>query len=273
MSEGRPGPGRAKSQANSRVRGRLRGFVTVAKVLIGLTLLLGTSFGVALGAYRLALSSPQFALRSVSVDESRRSSNWALLRRAGLQRGENLLGLDLPAAEKRLASDPWIASARLTRRLPGHLHVELVEHEAVALASLHARVFLVNASGDPFKPLERGDPHDLPVLTGVTGLALAKDRPAAIGRFSSALAMLSHYGRLAVSRKYAAQEVNVSPDGTAVLTVGVPGIALHLGPGPWARKLSMVSEVLETFRGKGQRPGVVFLDNVMHPERVVVRLR
>jgi hypothetical protein len=35
----------------------------------------------------------------------------------------------------------------------------------------------------------------------------------------------------------------------------------------------MVAEVLRTFEHKKELPGVVFLDNALHPERVVVRLR
>jgi hypothetical protein len=35
----------------------------------------------------------------------------------------------------------------------------------------------------------------------------------------------------------------------------------------------MVAEVLRTFENKRELPGVVFLDNALHPERVVVRMR
>jgi hypothetical protein len=67
--------------------------------------------------------------------------------------------------------------------------------------------------------------------------------------------------------------VNLSPDGSVVLSVGARGISLHLGQGPWPRKMLMVADVMRTFETEGELPGVVFLDNTLHPDRVVVRMR
>ena len=72
---------------------------------------------------------------------------------------------------------------------------------------------------------------------------------------------------------YPVEEVHLSPSGDFVLTVGKDGIALELGKRPFARKLAMAEEVLSGMRKKGKTPGVVFLDNQAHPERVVVRMK
>lgn len=247
--------------------------LTLVKVLVGLALVLGTAGATAFGGYRLALGSSHFELRRLEVATSQRLGDWAVARRAGISRGDNLLALDLRAAEKQLLSDPWVGSVRLTRQLPDGLRIELSEHEALALTSLDGQLYLVDAQGEPFKRWEADDPYDLPMLTGVTGPDLAKDRGSAIARLATGLAVLAHYERLPVSRVQTAQEVNLAPDGSVVLTVGVHGVALHLGEGPWPRKLLMVSKVFETFEKKRQLPGVVFLDNALHPERVVVRMR
>ena len=196
-----------------------------------------------------------------------------MLKTAGVRLGDNLLALDIQATEQRLLGDPWNQSVRVTRKLPHTLRVELVEREALALASLDGTLFLVEASGDPFKAWQEGDVDDLPVLTGVTLEALAKDRPGAVARLATGLSVLSHYERLPVSKQHRAQEVNLPPDGSVVLTVGTRGVSLHLGQGPWPKKMLMVAEVLRTFEKKRELPGVVFLDNALHPERVVVRMR
>jgi hypothetical protein len=50
-------------------------------------------------------------------------------------------------------------------------------------------------------------------------------------------------------------------------------VTLELGTGPWRKKLLMAEEVVGELRKKGRTPGIVFLDNTSHPERVVVRMR
>ena len=244
-----------------------------AKACLGLGLVLGTATATAWGGYRLALTSPRFSVQNIEVEASRRLTDREVARRAGVETGTSLLALDLRAAEQRLLTDPWIQSVRITRKLPHTLRIQMQEHEALALASLDGEIFLVDAEGEPFKVWQDGDTHDLPMLTGITLDALAKDRPGALARLATGLTVLEHYERLPVSRAQRAQEVHLSPDGSVVLVVGVRGVSLHLGQGPWPRKMLMVAEVLRTFEHKRELPGVVFLDNALHPERVVVRMR
>lgn len=250
-----------------------RAAAPVAKLGLGVLLVLGTAGATAYGGYRLALGSPQFAVRDVELESSRRSSERELLEKAGVRIGDNLLALDTHTAEQRLLADPWIRSVRVVRKLPHTLRIQLVEREALALASFDGGLFLVEPSGEPFKAWQEGDVDDLPVLTGITLEALAKDRAGAVARLATGLSVLSHYERLPVSQQHRAQEVNLSPDGEVVLTVGTRGISLHLGQGPWPKKMLMVAEVMKTFENKRELPGVVFLDNALHPERVVVRMR
>lgn len=250
-----------------------RALTPAARLGLGVLLVLGTAGATAFGGYRLALSSSQFAVQKLELDGARRATEQGVLKTAGVRLGDNLLALDIQATEQRLLGDPWNQSVRVTRKLPHTLRVELVEREALALASLDGTLFLVEASGDPFKAWQEGDVDDLPVLTGVTLEALAKDRPGAVARLATGLSVLSHYERLPVSKQHRAQEVNLPPDGSVVLTVGTRGVSLHLGQGPWPKKMLMVAEVLRTFEKKRELPGVVFLDNALHPERVVVRMR
>ena len=67
--------------------------------------------------------------------------------------------------------------------------------------------------------------------------------------------------------------MHLADSGDVTLTVGKEGIALELGQGPFRRKLLMAEEVTGALRRKGRTPGIVFLDNRAHPERVVVRMK
>lgn len=263
----------APAPTNEASTARRQRLLNGGKIALGLVLVLGTAAGTALGAYRFAVTSPRFALSSLEVSNSRRLSDVALARAAGIGEQANIFSIDLQAAEQKLLEDPWVRTVHMVRKLPDTLVVDLVEREAVALAALDGQVFLVDAAGEPFKRWSAGDPHDLPLITGIGLEQIAGDRSQALSATNTALEVLEHYARLPVSKLHKAQEVHLSPDGSVILTVGSAGVALHLGKGPWPRKLLMVAEVLKPFERKDDLPGVVFLDNQLHPERVVVRMR
>jgi len=125
----------------------------------------------------------------------------------------------------------------------------------------------------PFKEYAAGDPFDLPVLTGVSTENLGEDRERELERVELALEALRQYGRQPLSRQHPAQEVHLEDDGSIVMTVGADAVTLELGHPPWRKKLVKATRVLGRVRAKGQLPGIVFLDNDAHPERVVVRMR
>src|SRR5690606_14493661 len=183
------------------------------KILSGVGLVVGTAAGVAFGAHHYALHSPRFVIESIDVDGNRRLRDAEVARLAQVSKGANIVALDLAEAERRLLSDPWVREVKVRRELPSAVQVELVEREADALAVIGEGVYLVTRAGEPFKRLEPGDPHDLPVIGGVSADNIARDRPREIERIVSALEILRHWGRLDVSRRYPAQEIFLTPGG------------------------------------------------------------
>jgi cell division protein FtsQ len=239
----------------------------------GLAVVVGAAAGVAIGVHRYALSTPRFALTTLELSGQKRLTPGDIERLGGLTKGKNLFALDTEAAERKILDDPWVKSVRLTRELPGTLRVELGEREAAAVAVVGDQLYLVTPEGEPFKQVAKGDPVDLPVLTGVAPEMLARDRARALERLQGALELIRDYERVPSSRVQPIEEVHLSPSGDVSVTVGRDGVTLELGQPPYARKLSMAEQVLSKLRRKGKTPGIVFLDNQAHPERVVVRMK
>ena len=264
---------RSVPDTESRSRRVLRGLWSATKLASGVLIVVCASVAVAWGAHHYALSTPRFSVRKVEIDGNRRKSDADIVELAGLQPGQNIFALDLANAQRRLLTDPWIKEATISRKLPGTLKVELSEREPAALASIGGRLYLVTPTGEPFKEVKEGDPTDLPVVTGMDAAGLARNRKREIQRVGDALAVLRHYQRLPLSKVHPAQEAHLTAGGDVILTVGKDGIALHLGRGPWKKKLLMAARVIGKLRRKGRVPGIVFLDNQAHPERVVVRMR
>lgn len=243
------------------------------KVLLGVLVIGATVSGLSWGVVHYAKTTPRFGIKTIEIEGTERLSREDVLAASTLQLGANLFSLQLEAIESHLVKSPWIRSAHVVRRLPQTLSISIEERAARAIAVIAGRAFLIDAEGFAFKPLGLGDPHDLPLLTGIEVENLIDDPVVERERLSDALRLLAAYEKLPVARNQPAQEVHLSPAGHATLTVGREGTALHLGPQPWRQKLLRGARVLSKTRQQGAEAKVVFLDNEAHPERVVVRLQ
>jgi cell division protein FtsQ len=259
--------------AQYRQRSRGAAIMTVGRVIVTGLILGGMSAAAVLGTYRYAQTSPRFSVRQIDIDGLRRRSRESVMQLSRLTTGTNIFSVDTAAAERAILMDPWIREVRVERRLPATIRVELVEREAGALAMLGEQMLVVTRTGEPFKKYEPSDPADLPVITGVSVEEPGREPALERRRIATALEVLRHYERTSLARLHPVQELHLAPGGDVVVTVGKSGIALHLGTGPWAKKLAMAERVLGRLRGQKGSVAMMFLDNRAHPERVVVRMR
>jgi cell division protein FtsQ len=240
---------------------------------LGLALVIGTSVSVAYSVRHYALTSPRFSVQEVNLLGGKRVSPEQARLQAGVELGTNVFALDTAACERKLLENPWISEARVTRDLPRVLRIEIKEREPAALAVFSNRLYLVTSEGEPFKELAAGDPADFPILTGVSVEGLSRDRDRELDRVKLGLEVLEQYSRVPLSKTQPAQEVHLADSGDVVLTAGKEGITFELGKDGFRRKLLMGEQVVGEMRRKGRTPGIVFLDNQAHPERVVVRMK
>jgi cell division protein FtsQ len=247
--------------------------VVLLKVIVGAVLVAGLTVGLFWSLYRYAVSSPRFAIKTISVAGNQRVSDARVAELSGLQLGANIFKSDTTSAQQRLLEEPWIQSAQIARELPGRVQIKVTERTAVALASVGEDLFLVTPQGEPFKKVEPGETFDLALITGLSLTEMARDRDREMDRMRTAIDVLGQYARLDMSHAQPPQEVALHDDGRVTLVVGSRGIHLELGREAFRSKLLMAGRVLARLSAKGGQPEVLFLDNEAHPERVVVRLR
>jgi cell division protein FtsQ len=261
-----------KSSAPEAVASGRRGVVWLKLVLSSVTLL-SSVLVCFFCTYRFVQTSPRFAVREINVAGNHQLSAAEVVAFAGLEHGTNIFAADLGGARTRLIAVPWIREARVERRLPNTLRVVVSEREVVALAPLGQALYLISERGEPFKQLEAGDPHDLPLITGLSEQGLALDRERELERVVEAVGVLRQYENLPLSRSQVVQELELGPSGGLSLVVGQAGMTWRLGKGPWHGKLARATRALKSLTNRGEEPRILFLDNQRHPERVVARLR
>ncbi|HEX3905016.1 MAG TPA: FtsQ-type POTRA domain-containing protein [Polyangia bacterium] len=219
---------------------------------------------------RHVIASPRFAVRDVQVGASARVSADEIRALAGVRIGDRLLAVDPDAVAARLATHPWILSARVRRQLPSTLAIEVTERHAVASALLGA-LYLLDGTGRPFKRATFAEADGLPIITGVTRDQYAAVRETSEAVFRQALALYAAYSDGHPERPKLS-EVHVDTRAGFSLVLYEGSGEIRLGRGDFAAKLAEFDRI---FAALGPRSpaalATVYLDGPLS-DRVAVRM-
>ncbi len=226
-------------------------------------------------------TSPAFATSVIDVRGAERLARDEILETAALGIGQNVFDVSPEEARGRLERHPWIASAEVSRRLPGTFVVDVREHHPVAVLSLAqgegepGGLYLVADDGTVFKRVADGDPVDQPVVTGLGRERFVRDRAWRASVLLEIVALLDDWRGAGLYRREPISEIHVEPDDGLTLYTGASGAAtmeVRLGRGPYRQKLTRLRRVLDELSSDSARPEYVYLDNVRRPDRVTVRV-
>lgn len=128
------------------------------------------------------LSSLGLELSEVSLSGHNHTLEADIFAALDAGRKKSLLTFDAAAARKRIEALPWIASAQLSRELPGTLRVEVTERKPVALWLDGQRSVLVDATGRQLAAVDRRGGEGMLQVSG-------KGAPKVMPALRSALAM------------------------------------------------------------------------------------
>lgn len=113
------------------------------------------------------------ALRHVEVSAGGHRSVAEIRALAALPRNANVVWLDTAAVERRLESDPWIASATVTRSLPWTVRISVRERTPIATIAEGPGSVLVAADGTRLGPASD--------VRGIPSIVLPPAAPATVG--------------------------------------------------------------------------------------------
>ena len=218
-------------------------------------------------------TSPAFAIATIELEGRTRLEEADVLRAAGVAIGINVFELSPEDVRARLERHPWIASARVERRLPGTFRLTIVERTPSLVLSLGPSLYLVDESGSVFKEVAPGDPVDLPIVSGIERARFLSERAWRTALLSEIDTLLDDWRAAGLWRREPIAEIHVQADDGLVLHVGEDAMEVRLGRAPFLPKLRKLRRVLDRLDGERSRALYVHLDNVRRPDRVVVRLR
>ncbi|MFO7986719.1 MAG: FtsQ-type POTRA domain-containing protein [Desulfatiglandaceae bacterium] len=158
----------------------------VLKILVVLSIItvLSVSF---LSIYHYLLRSPHMKLERVQIKGVDKRFRNELIALCGVNAEPNLLALKLGELKQRIEAHPWIRSARLERRFPHTLIIE-IQRQVPAAILLSDKLYYLNPWGEAFKAVSRTEDVDFPVITGISqDVASEKERLKAVAQIMKIL--------------------------------------------------------------------------------------
>ncbi|MEZ4380611.1 MAG: FtsQ-type POTRA domain-containing protein [Nannocystaceae bacterium] len=222
----------------------------------------GLAWGLLIGAqqgYAYVTTSPRFAAQHLLFAPTEHISPERVAALMGIDEGTNLLALDTDDLEARIAENRWVEAVEVRRELPDTLRVSIVEHEAAAVL-LADRFYLVDASGRPFKRLDRGERGELPIITGVSRELLDAREAWARAMIHRALEVQKTY--VADAGRPALGEIHVGETGELTIYTAAERTELRLGRDDYAAKLARFDALRAALGAKAERLAVVHLDAI-----------
>ncbi|MEM6886116.1 MAG: FtsQ-type POTRA domain-containing protein [Verrucomicrobiota bacterium] len=125
---------------------------------------------------RALYDNPDFAIEKIEINNTGSLNRTEVLAWAGVEKGQNLIRVNLPDVQKRLQQIPYIAGVHVERSLPSTLRITINERLPVARlmpyspkGNLLAQYnYYIDSGGYVIRPKEGERLKPLPVITGIS---------------------------------------------------------------------------------------------------------
>ena len=208
-----------------------------------------------LSAYHYLLRSPHVKVERVEIRGVDKRFQKELVALCGINAEPNLLAINLGELKQKIEAHPWIRTARLERRFPHTLIMEIQRQVPVAIL-LSDPLYYVNPWGEPFKPVSREESVDFPVITGISSDGASPGEPLrAVAQIMGILK--SEQGIWSMERL---SEVNVKEDGRVSLYYSHLKAEIRCNVNELSEKLPGLRQVAEHLKASGNLDRVSRID-------------
>lgn len=189
-----------------------------------------------------------FRISDLTVEGNHRVSAAAIIESLGLASDASILEIDLRALAVAILRNPWIKTARVSRRLPATLQVHVSERvpHAVVVAD---RAYLVSEDGLILQEASPAEMSDLPLLRLYADHPLGTGEQIDPARIEQGARLWQRFHQGALGADVQALEIQLKGDGSYHVLLG-PGLpSLYFGEGDDVqRQLDRLARVLELRR-------------------------
>jgi cell division protein FtsQ len=211
-----------------------------------------------------------FRAEDIKISGGKRLSDLEVLKYAGIQRGDNILSINLSLARTRLMAHPWIEDVEIRRELPSGIDIRVKEQSALAVLDM-GRKFLINHNGEIFKENEVSDPENLPRVCGLEYSDLkvsGKDRGLPLSAVLEWLLIESNKNFILPDMKI--EKIKVDREMGLTLEVSGDVRSICLGYHHYSSKKNRLRRIVRYLRNTSQLKEIQSI-NLINPDRVILR--
>jgi len=119
-------------------------------------------------------NSTAFGIKHVEVlGDMHHLSKDDVITLSGIKNTDKLFTIDLGSVQKNISRFYWVKEVRVRREFPSTIQIHVTERTPSALL-LADNMYLIDELGIIFKKWEKGDPQDLPAITGFSNEMIKK---------------------------------------------------------------------------------------------------
>ncbi|MEW6715784.1 MAG: FtsQ-type POTRA domain-containing protein [Nitrospirota bacterium] len=210
-------------QRSSKMLLFLKGGALILSLII---FILGIAFAVNLSAHNLNVND-------IEVSGNYHLSKEDVIRHLNINRGTNLLTLELNVVEARLRSNPWIKDVSLRKQMPDTLMIKIKEAAPKALLYQNSSTFLVEEEGNMLEEVMNEGTAFLPVIRSDSAEKNKKE-------IKEAIQLIDALDKKGVLSSRESVEIRLNSYGPDMV---VDGAVIKVGYGNYMEKLARWEEL------------------------------
>jgi hypothetical protein len=117
-----------------------------------------------------------FRVTAIEVSGAAKYTPEEIIAKSGLKTGDNLIFIDSVAAQRKLAGEPYISEAKITRTLPDTIEIAIKESVPAAAVSDAGAWWLIDAGAKVLERIEQA-PGAAPGCMAVSGISPVSPAP------------------------------------------------------------------------------------------------
>lgn len=217
---------------------------------------------------QLLLASELFRVEAIQVEGNTHMNRDQIVGLSDIKAGDMTFDLDLNLIGRKIAENPWVREAQVSRIFPKQVVVKIEERQPRAIINLDYLYYL-DEIGEVFKVLGNGDSLNYPVITGFDREELQQGDSESARQLKSIVALIENLKQREIFGLDQVSEIHREAGGGICLYTYLGAVKIRLGRCDYVEKIDRLERIYAKLETRLQALDYIDL-NV--DERVIVRI-